>query len=301
MKMNNTAATVALLIVIVLAGTATAVPVSVWAANLIGTPGPDTLAGTNNDDNIIALGGNDKITDGFGSDKILAGSGDDTIKLVGTQDPRDSTDDPGGQDVVYGEKGRDNIDSNGEIGFRLIFGGDDDDTIHACCANYDGRIFGGSGNDQISAAGDVDFDVWGGSGNDRIDGSSECALDRIFGESGNDNIQFAATFTTGGPGNDIIHFNDCGSNEPGLPVAYGDSGDDEIVGGEFAIEAHGGSGDDTIKGADGEDDELFGDGGDDMLTGDGGADSFSCGAGIDTITDFNAAEGDTKTTDCENF
>jgi hypothetical protein len=37
------------------------------------------------------------------------------------------------------------------------------------------------------------------------------------------------------------------------------------------------------------------------LTGNGGADSFSCGSGVDTITDFNSAEGDTKTADCENF
>jgi Ca2+-binding RTX toxin-like protein len=48
-------------------------------------------------------------------------------------------------------------------------------------------------------------------------------------------------------------------------------------------------------------DQLFGDRGRDTLTGDEGADSFNCGPGIDTITDFNAAEGDTKTADCENF
>jgi hypothetical protein len=37
------------------------------------------------------------------------------------------------------------------------------------------------------------------------------------------------------------------------------------------------------------------------LTGRGGADSFDCGPGKDTITEFDAAEGDTKTADCENF
>ena len=39
----------------------------------------------------------------------------------------------------------------------------------------------------------------------------------------------------------------------------------------------------------------------DILTSDEGPDAFSCGSGIDTITDFNADEGDTKTADCENF
>ena len=49
------------------------------------------------------------------------------------------------------------------------------------------------------------------------------------------------------------------------------------------------------------DDEFFGDKGDDTLTGRGGADSFDCGPGKDTINDFDAAEGDTITADCENF
>ena len=48
-------------------------------------------------------------------------------------------------------------------------------------------------------------------------------------------------------------------------------------------------------------DILFGEDENDILSGKGGADSFSCGPGADTITDFNAAEGDTKTADCENF
>jgi Ca2+-binding RTX toxin-like protein len=88
-------------------------------------------------------------------------------------------------------------------------------------------------------------------------------------------------------------------------VAYGDDRDDELRSFEQSVELHGGSGDDTLKGVGGEDDDLFGDGDDDTLTGDGffggGTDFFSCGTGIDTITDFNAAEGDTKTADCENF
>jgi hypothetical protein len=40
---------------------------------------------------------------------------------------------------------------------------------------------------------------------------------------------------------------------------------------------------------------------DDLLTGGEGANRFICGGGEDTITDYNEAEGDTKTADCENF
>jgi hypothetical protein len=39
----------------------------------------------------------------------------------------------------------------------------------------------------------------------------------------------------------------------------------------------------------------------DTLTGGKGANRFMCGGGEDRITDYNEAEGDTKTADCENF
>ena len=46
---------------------------------------------------------------------------------------------------------------------------------------------------------------------------------------------------------------------------------------------------------------VIGGDGDDLLTGGEGAQRFICGGGEDTITDYNEAEGDTKTEDCENF
>jgi Ca2+-binding RTX toxin-like protein len=73
------------------------------------------------------------------------------------------------------------------------------------------------------------------------------------------------------------------------------------LGGDSGNEAHGGSRNDRLEGGDVEND-LFGDKGDDTLTGqEGKADSFHCGPGTDTKTDFDAAERDAKTGDCENF
>ncbi len=46
---------------------------------------------------------------------------------------------------------------------------------------------------------------------------------------------------------------------------------------------------------------IIGGEGDDVLTGGEGANRFICGGGEDTITDYNEAEGDTKSEDCENF
>jgi Ca2+-binding RTX toxin-like protein len=46
---------------------------------------------------------------------------------------------------------------------------------------------------------------------------------------------------------------------------------------------------------------IIGGEGDDLLTGSKEANRFVCGGGEDTITDYDEAEGDTKSEDCENF
>src|SRR5215208_4750173 len=235
--------------------------VNVWAANFVGTSGPDTIVGTDDDDKIFGKkgndnlrgeggddyiagnAGNDEIHDGLGSDKIRAGTGDDKIEIEGV-----SEDGEEGVDEVHGGKGKDVINgrSSTENSFLLIYGEANDDTITTGSSGTSGKVYGGSGND-------------------------------------------------------IIRFGDCGG------VAYGDSGDDELSGGDARVELHGGGGDDVLRSNEGG--ELFGDNGDDTLYGSGigssltggkGADKFICDSSEDTITDFNASEGDTKTEDCEN-
>jgi|SRR5829696_6348059 len=277
------------LLIIVLTTTSSGV-LNAWAADLIGTSGPDTLDGTNEDDNIYGLGGNDRISDGLGSDKVYAGSGDDILELDGVGGyPYDTN----SQDIAFGEAGRDNIAARDVQGFMVIYGGGDGDIIFADSSR--GQIYAQGGNDEIRT-GDADYDVWAGPGNDYIDGASECGIRNAYGEAGNDRIISPNDFASGGPGNDYIEFRDC------LGVAFGDSGNDELrASAEYSgYELHGGSGDDKVIG-ESNNDILFGDRDDDTLTGRDGADSFSCGTGIDTITDYNAAEGDTKTADCESF
>ena len=109
-------------------------------------------------------------------------------------------------------------------------------------------------------------------------------------------------------------------------VFLGTSGDDSIVGTTKDDVMIGKEGDDTLNGGDdpsGDDvidgghgnDNLFGEGdvvkggndvliggqGNDALHGGPGADIFRCGADQDSIGDFNSAEGDVKTNDCESF
>ena len=71
-------------------------------------------------------------------------------------------------------------------------------------------------------------------------------------------------------------------------------GNDVVCGGGNNDELEGGGGRDRIFG-EGGNDILAGEGGNDTLTGGQGADRFRGGEGTDTATDFNPAQGDTKT------
>jgi hypothetical protein len=137
----------------------------------------------------------------------------------------------------------------------------------ACTGTDSGdSIIGTDGADNIS----------GGGGGDSI--VAKDGADTVSGGSGGDSI-------VGGSGADTLN---------------GDGGGDAISGGGGNDEVNGGDGNDALSGGSG-DDTLNGGSGDDTLTGGPGADRFECGDGTDTIKDFNAAEGDTKTADCENF
>jgi serralysin len=117
--------------------------------------------------------------------------------------------------------------------------------------------------------------------------------DKIEGDEGPNTL-------IGTPGNDNI------DSKGGNDCNYGDSfsgdgsGDDKIKSG---------SGDDTyygdtnpeFGGTGSGDDKINAGQGDDTSTGNGGADKFQCGSGEDTVTDFNEAEGDKATGNCENI
>jgi Ca2+-binding RTX toxin-like protein len=89
-------------------------------------------------------------------------------------------------------------------------------------------------------------------------------------------------------------------------VIEGTEGPDDIVGTpvDDLIDSKGGDdineGDTELGDGSGHDVILSGDG-DDQSTGNGGGDIFACGEGEDTVTDYNQAEGDIATPDCENF
>src|SRR5215211_3778109 len=175
--------------------------VNVWAANFVGTSGPDTIVGTDDDDKIFGKkgndnlrgeggddyiegnAGNDEIHDGTGRDKIRAGSGDDRIGLCGVDE----------QCVFGGDK---------------AWGGSGDDVIFQSSECPGNHAFGGPGNDRITT---VPF-VKGGSGNDFIS-FNDCG-GVAFGGSGDDEIIGGDNFAElhGGKGNDVLRGGDFGKN-----------------------------------------------------------------------------------------
>ena len=116
--------------------------------------------------------------------------------------------------------------------------------------------------------------IFGTDGDDTFSGNN--VVNVMAGLLGKDEMR-------GDKGGDFL----CGA--VGDDKLYGEVGNDKIEGFEGNDEMHGGPGDDR----------LYGGAGNDHLYGETGKDSFSCGPGTDTIHDFNSAEGDTKTVDCE--
>jgi Ca2+-binding RTX toxin-like protein len=150
----------------------------------------------------------------------------------------------------------------------------------------DDNLTGTSGNDTIDLLGGNDtYD--GLAGNDDIRGGS--GDDVLSGDDGNDAIDGGDDVDRlyGGNGDDTLFGDDPRTTGNGADLLDGGAGNDQL---------NGWYGDDTLLGGAG-DDDLFGFEGSDVLTGGAGADTFSFNwlndAGdVDTVTDFNRAEGD---------
>ena len=107
---------------------------------------------------------------------------------------------------------------------------------------------------------------------------------------------FLNDWLSGSWGQDTLHG---GNNEDTIhggadnDELYGDNGDDELFAGSGNDYLDGGSHDDELHGSSGND-ILIGGAGDDTLTGGTDADIFILNTtnGTDTITDFDASEGD---------
>ncbi len=143
-------------------------------------------------------------------------------------------------------------------------------TVHGDSASTQQYLTIANGTSQLSQL---------GSGDDSVTGTS--AADLLRGGDGNDTLNggAGADRLEGGNGDDILN------GDAGNDILIGDAGNDILFGGEGNDILNGGSGDDILRGGSGND----------TLIGGSGADTFiwkSGDLGHDTITDFNASEGD---------
>jgi Ca2+-binding RTX toxin-like protein len=124
---------------------------TVWALNVTGTPGPDTLTGTADKDYIYGYGGDDVISGLEAGDQIRGGEGDDTI---------------------HGDKGNDRI--RGGTGKDVIFGDDDNDILIGNRGND--TLTGGPGKDTFNCGVGIDTvtDFNATEGGDILTNSTAC-------------------------------------------------------------------------------------------------------------------------------
>ncbi len=273
---------------------------------LLGVTFDETLTGGENND-LLQGGAKNEVIQGF--------DGDDTLEGLGGSDYLN----PGkGDDLVNGGDGNDSLGDSFAVlgsgygeGNDTLNGGDGDDEIDAGLDND--LLDGGKGHDSLRG-GDGNDSLNGGEGDDVLSGKDLFISDGIFvisgggyyyDDDGDDDI------LDGGKGNDSLY------GEVGNDTLIGGEGNDFLSGGNslFSNFTFGGwnyyydPGNDYLEAGPGND-TLEGNGGSDTLIGGAGDDHFHFHfrafyfgsisnfaglyppSGIDTIEDYNTAEGD---------
>jgi len=176
-------------------------------------------------------------------------------------------------DSLVGGAGNDTL--NGAGGNDTLMGGDGADRLTGGIG--DDRLVGGLGNDTMS----------GGAGNDYyVIDSTRDSITELASE-GNDTVESSVSFTLGANVENLVLTGSANLTGTGNELA------NRITGNDGANLLQGKAGNDTINGGAGND-TIDGGTGNDQLTGGAGADLFRFikAGGQDTITDFNATQGD---------
>ena len=271
------------------------------ADSLVGGAGNDTLNGAGGNDTLMGGDGADRLTGGIGDDRLVGGLGNDTMSGGAGNDyyvidsTRDSV-------TELANEGNDTVESS--VSFTL--GSNVENLILTGSANLNGTgntlnnqltgnagsnlLSGGGGNDTLdggaNAAGAIDT-LAGGAGDDTYIVRRSSDIVREYAGDGIDTVQTALDYTLGANIENLVLTGSANLTGAGNELA------NRITGNDGANLLQGKAGNDTINGGAGND-TIDGGTGNDQLTGGAGADLFRFikAGGQDTITDFNAAQGD---------
>ncbi len=266
--------------------------------------GPVALVGNDGDDILIGGQSDDLLSGGQGFDRLVASGNvnftlsDGALFGLGT-DFHSSIE----AATLNGGAGNNTIDASQFQGSVTLSGGAGNDTL-----------IGGHGENELFETADVDFvltstsltglgtdqlvgiesaTLRGGAGNNNITVSGIWrGVVTVYGNAGNDTLKVSSFFGTnivyGGPGDDWIE------GTGGSPLsAFGEDGDDRLIGGSLGDSLFGGAGSDTITGS-GDDDAIDGGAGTDTIIESG--DSFTLtnsklvGFGTDSLASIERAE-----------
>lgn len=263
---------------------------------LIGTAFNDTMFGGSGNDSMFGLAGadllngdadHDSVTGGLGDDQLNGGNGNDEFEWF-NGDGSDGLTAGSGADVlqVSGDATEDNIfrlTTNGGSGARL-----QQTLLLTSIVNFIDVeslvVEGGGGADSFTVAMNAgsrrpnEITFGGGAGNDMLNASATSIPIFAFGDAGEDVL-------IGGRGADTLQGgddNDVLTGNSGADVLNGNAGDDVISGG---------AGNDLMNGGD-DDDMLDGGAGNDAIAGFAGDDEVIGGTGTDTLAGNGSGESD---------
>ena len=208
--------------------------VSRFRASVGGSPGNDSIITGSGDDRIDPLAGNDTVHSNSGNDYIS--------QLIDS----DYVDSGSGNDTVES-------DGRGKAANTTIYARSGDDVVSA---RGGGKVYGGSGNDNLSGARfsslpvntSVVFEAHGQAGNDTITGSD--GRDKLYGGDGDDWLRggMSADKLFAGAGNDKLSGNggnDMLLGDVGNDTLFGNAGNDKLYANDSEA--------DTVDGGDGTD------------------------------------------------
>jgi trimeric autotransporter adhesin len=240
---------------------------------------------------LTGLGGNDTLDGGAGADTMIGGTGNDTYVVdnagdVVTELPGEGTDTVLASVSFTASGNIENVTLTGTADINAT--GDDGDNVLIGNAGVN-ILTGLGGNDTLDGGGGADTMV-GGAGNDTYTVNNAGDVVTELPGDGIDTVNSSVTYTLGA---DVENLNLTGTGNIG---GSGNASANIINGNDGSNNLNGNGGADTISGGLG-DDHIYGGSGADTMTGDDGADIFVFKAStaytsVDTITDFDAVEGD---------